>query len=215
LLLLLYDDYNIKKVKHDFGEAMVRYDKTHHAETHKTIINAASNLLREKGFTETSVGTVMKSVGLTHGGFYAHFEDKTAMLVAAMAEAFVESPQNFKQLSRLAQKTGDVGLIAKYYLAEPRVKDVAAGCPAAALVSELPRQEDPVKQAFQFGTVETMRALAEAPGFSEDTDAWAALSMLVGGLTLMRALPDAKTNETIRAQIMEALRKLSNKDDAK
>jgi TetR/AcrR family transcriptional regulator, transcriptional repressor for nem operon len=188
---------------------MVRYDKTRHAETHKSIVNSASALLREKGFTETSVGTVMKSVGLTHGGFYAHFEDKTAMLVAAMTEAFVQSPKNFKFLSEMANSSGDVGLIAKYYLADPRVKDVATGCPAAALVSELPRQEEPVKEAFQFGAAETMRALAEAPGLSEKSDAWAALSMLVGGLTLMRAFPDAQTNETIRNQIIDGLRKLA------
>jgi hypothetical protein len=77
------------------------------------------------------------------------------------------------------------------------------------LVSELPRQEEPVKEAFQFGAAETMRALAEAPGLSEKSDAWAALSMLVGGLTLMRAFPDAQTNETIRNQIIDGLRKLA------
>jgi AcrR family transcriptional regulator len=42
---------------------MVRYDKTRHAETHKSIVSAASALLREKGFTETSVGTVMNQSG--------------------------------------------------------------------------------------------------------------------------------------------------------
>jgi TetR/AcrR family transcriptional regulator, transcriptional repressor for nem operon len=186
---------------------MVRYDKTHHTQTHKSIIDAASKLLREKGFTETSVGTVMKAVGLTHGGFYAHFDDKTAMLVAAMTEAFVESPKNFKFLSAMANGSGDVGVIAQHYLSDARVKDVA-------LVSELPRQEEPVKGAFQFGTAETMRALAEAPGLSEDNDAWAALSMLVGGLTLMRAFPDTKTNETIRNQIIDGLRKLAKPEDA-
>jgi TetR/AcrR family transcriptional regulator, transcriptional repressor for nem operon len=205
----------LKKSTKNLENAMVRYDKSHHAETHKSIVNAASALLREKGFTETSVGTVMKSVGLTHGGFYAHFEDKTAMLVAAITEAFVESPKNFKLLSNIATTSGDVGVIAKHYLAVSRVKDVATGCPAAALVSELPRQEEPVKDAFQFGTAETMRALADAPGLSENSTAWAALSMLVGGLTLMRAFPNAKTNDTIRNQIIDGLRKLAKPEDAK
>jgi TetR/AcrR family transcriptional regulator, transcriptional repressor for nem operon len=194
---------------------MVRYDKTHHAETNKSIVDAASKLLREKGFNETSVGTVMKAVGLTHGGFYAHFEDKTAMLVAAVTEAFVESPKNFKLLSEMANSIGDVGVIAKHYLADARVKDVAVGCPAAALVSELPRQEEPVKEVFQFGTTETMRALADAHGLSESRDAWAALSMLMGGLSLMRVFPDAKTNEIIRGQIIAGLRNLAKTDDAK
>jgi TetR/AcrR family transcriptional regulator, transcriptional repressor for nem operon len=192
---------------------MVRYDKTHHAETHKTIITAASTLLREKGFTETSVGTVMKAVGLTHGGFYAHFEGKTAMLAAATTEAFVQSPKNFKVLADLATDKNDVGLIAKYYLSDSKVKDVAKGCPAAALVSELPRQDRAVQDAFQQGTIETMLELSNAPGLTSES--WAALSMLVGGLTLMRAIPDTKTNDTIRTQITEALRKLAKMDEAK
>jgi TetR/AcrR family transcriptional regulator, transcriptional repressor for nem operon len=135
--------------------------------------------------------------------------------VAAMQEAFVQSPKNFKFLSEMAHKTGDVGVVAKYYLADDRVKDVATGCPAAALVSELPRQELAVQEAFQFGTEETMHALAEAPGLSESTDAWAALSMLVGGLVLMRSLPDAQTNEIIRTQIMDGLRRLAKPENLK
>jgi TetR/AcrR family transcriptional regulator, transcriptional repressor for nem operon len=188
---------------------LVRYDKTHHGETHKAIVTAASTLLREKGFTETSVGTVMKAVGLTHGGFYAHFEDKTAMLAAATAEAFQQSPINFTGLAKMATASGDVGVIAKHYLSEGRVKDVASGCPAAALASELPRQEVDVRLAFQNGTTETLEALAQAPGLSEQENAWAALSMLVGGLMLMRAMPDAKTNADIRSQISDALRTLA------
>jgi TetR/AcrR family transcriptional regulator, transcriptional repressor for nem operon len=192
---------------------MVRYQKTHYDQSHKAIVDAASTLLREKGFTETSVGTVMKSVGLTHGGFYAHFEDKTVMLAAAMQEAFVQSPKNFKFLADMAKAKNDAGLIAKHYLADGLVRDVASGCPAAALVSEVPRQELAVQDAFQTGTIATMEALAEAPGIAEES--WAALSMLVGGLTLMRAIPDEKINTTIRNQIIKALRKLAAQDEAK
>lgn len=189
---------------------MVRYQQNHHDQTHKTIVDAASTLLREKGFTETSVSTVMKAAGLTNGGFYAHFEDKTAMLSAALQEAFVKSPANFKYLAELATTKNDVGLIAKYYLSDSKVKDVAAGCPAAALVSELPRQPNVVQQAFQSGTNATHEALAEAPGLANQ--GWAALAMLVGGLTLMRAMPNAETNSLIRDQIIEALRKLSTEE---
>jgi TetR/AcrR family transcriptional regulator, transcriptional repressor for nem operon len=189
---------------------MVRYKDTHHDQTHKAIVDAASTLLREKGFTETSVATVMKAVGLTHGGFYAHFEDKTAMLTAAMQEAFQQSPKNFKFLAEMAATQNDAGVIAKHYLSEGKVKDVASGCPAAALISELPRQESAVQEAFQQGTIETMIELAKAPGLTNDS--WAALSMLVGGLNLMRAMPDEKTNTIIRGQIIDALRKLSQRD---
>jgi TetR/AcrR family transcriptional regulator, transcriptional repressor for nem operon len=191
---------------------MVRYDEGHRERTQTAIIDAASLLLRDRGFSEASVGNVMKAVGLTHGGFYAHFPDKTAMLTAAVERAFVQSPINFSGLARMAKATSDTGVIAKHYLSEGRVADVATGCPVAALVSEIHRQDKPVQDAFQLGSVETMQALAAAPGLSRaDQDfAWAAFSMLVGGLSLMRAMPDEATKNTIRDQIILALRKLGD-----
>jgi TetR/AcrR family transcriptional regulator, transcriptional repressor for nem operon len=190
---------------------MVRYEQGHRERTQQAIVEAASLLMRDRGFTEASVANVMKAVGLTHGGFYAHFPDKTAMLTAAVEKAFVESPKNFTALSTMARSTGDVGVIAQHYLADRRVEDVASGCPAAALVSEVHRQDIVIQSAFRAGTEETIRALGTAPGLSDDGDdqRWATLAMLVGGLSLMRAMPDAGLNDMIRDQIIAALRKLA------
>jgi TetR/AcrR family transcriptional regulator, transcriptional repressor for nem operon len=191
---------------------MVRYEAGHRERTQQAIVDAASRLMRERGFTEASVGNVMKAVGLTHGGFYAHFPDRTAMLAAAMEEAFVESPKNFSVLAGMAAASGDVGVIARHYLADHRVADVASGCPAAALVSEVHRQDSTVQSRFHEGTQETLHALASAPGLSAqgDDQTWAALAMLVGSLALMRAMPEANLNKTIRAQAISGLRKLAS-----
>jgi TetR/AcrR family transcriptional regulator, transcriptional repressor for nem operon len=190
---------------------MVRYKNDHSTKTREAIIDAAGKLLREKGFAETSVGTVMKAVGLTHGGFYAHFADKTAMLSAAVDEAFVQSPKNFAKLAEMANARNDVGFIAQHYLSDSRVNDRATGCPAAALAGEIPRQELPVVERFEAGTLETVEALAKAPGLSNDDQpfAWAAMSMLVGGLELMRISTNQRQREIIRNQIIAALRSLS------
>jgi TetR/AcrR family transcriptional regulator, transcriptional repressor for nem operon len=154
----------------------------------------------------------MKSVGLTHGGFYAHFDDKTAMLVAALDHAFVESPQNFATLAKMANAKGDAGFIAEKYLADTRVATPATGCPAAALVSELPRQPEAVQNAFEKGARATATAISSASGLTpadRSGEAWAALSLLVGALTLMRAMPDGAVRETVRQQAVDAMRKLS------
>ncbi len=188
---------------------MVRYNESHRARTQAAIIDAAGEMLRDKGFTDTSVGNVMKAVGLTHGGFYAHFADKNAMLGAAVEQAFVQSPKNFTALAGMAKAHSDVGLIAKHYLADSRVEAVATGCPAAALVSEVHRQDHAVQDVFQAGTQETVHALQRAPGL-EGEQAWAALSMLVGGLSLMRAMPDPQVKATIRDEIIKGLRQLAS-----
>jgi TetR/AcrR family transcriptional regulator, transcriptional repressor for nem operon len=192
---------------------MVRYNESHRARTQAAIIDAAGEMLRDKGFTDTSVGNVMKAVGLTHGGFYAHFTDKNAMLGAAVEQAFVQSPKNFAALADMAKASGDAGVVAKYYLADSRVEAIAAGCPAAALVSELHRQDHAVQAAFQSGTKETVEALAHTPGL-EGEHAWAALAMLVGGLSLMRALPDPQVKATIREEIIKGLRQLASPEKA-
>jgi TetR/AcrR family transcriptional regulator, transcriptional repressor for nem operon len=207
--------------------ALVRYKSGHHDATHTAIVTAASKLLREQGFTATSVATVMGAVGLTPGGFYAHFASKTALLEAAVAEAFVESPQNFSVLARIATEKGDAGFVAEKYLADARVASIATGCPAAALVSELHRQPASVQAAFQAGARATALELAKAPGLQPRSDlgpnlatsaevaavadpaAWAALALLMGALGLMRATPDPAVREAIRQQTVAALRTLS------
>jgi TetR/AcrR family transcriptional regulator, transcriptional repressor for nem operon len=128
---------------------MARYKGDHWDKTHAAVIDAAGKMLRQRGFDDTSVVEVMKAVGLTHGGFYAHFDDKTDMLVAALGHAFVGSPKNFATLAKIANAKGDAGLIAEKYLANERLTNPATGCPAAALVSELPRQPEAVQMAFK------------------------------------------------------------------
>jgi AcrR family transcriptional regulator len=190
---------------------MVRYREGHAGRTKREIVDAASRLMRDRGYAEASVGVVMKAVGLTHGGFYAHFPDKTALLATAVEEAFVDSPRNFAFLADLARQTGDIGLIARHYLADQRVANVDTGCPAAALLSETPRQHDAVRVAFQSGVEATMRALATAPGMSKEEGgtSYAALSMLIGGLALMRAVPDPALAAAVRDQIIAGIRMLA------
>ena len=191
---------------------MARYKGDHWDKTHAAIIDAAGRMLRERGFDDTSVVEVMKAVGLTHGGFYAHFDDKTAMLVAALDHAFVESPTNFAVLAKMANAKSDTGFIAEKYLTDARVTNPATGCPAAALVSELPRQPEAVQIAFEKGARATAAAIANTSGLApvdRSGEAWSALSLLVGALTLMRAMPDEALRETVRRQAVEAMRKLS------
>jgi TetR/AcrR family transcriptional regulator, transcriptional repressor for nem operon len=190
--------------------SMTRYKGDHWDKTHSAIVAAAGRLLRERGFDGTSVGEVMKAVGLTHGGFYAHFEDKTALLVAAVQSALAESPKNFALLARLADEAGDPGLVAQYYLGDERVVNVADGCPGGAFISELQRQAVPVQSAFEAGARATAKALGQTPRFGRDeAEDWAGLSMLMGALSMMRATPDLATREAIRNQAVAAFRKLA------
>ncbi|MEO7599173.1 MAG: TetR family transcriptional regulator, partial [Opitutus sp.] len=57
--------------------SVVRYPTAHKTATRRRILDAASQTFRERGVAETGLDEIMRRAGLTHGGFYAHFRDKT------------------------------------------------------------------------------------------------------------------------------------------
>src|SRR5665213_570807 len=78
--MLLYD------FKHLMGPPM-RYSREHKLETHARIVKKASVRLRERGAHGIGVADLMKDAGLTHGGCYAHFDSREALVIEAFAYA--------------------------------------------------------------------------------------------------------------------------------
>ena len=69
----------------------MRYGKEHKEETHKKVVEAASRQFRKDGIEATGVVDLMADVGLTHGGFYAHFSSKETLVKEAIAAASLKS----------------------------------------------------------------------------------------------------------------------------
>src|SRR4030081_14301 len=92
--MLLYD------CKHLMGIAM-RYSKEHKLETHARIVKKASVRLREKGAHGIGVAGLMKEAGLTHGGFYAHFDSREALVIEAFAYATNRLTERWPKLAKL------------------------------------------------------------------------------------------------------------------
>jgi TetR/AcrR family transcriptional repressor of nem operon len=187
---------------------MARYNRNHKASTREAIVKKAAGMIRTNGLDNTGVAHVMNAVGLTHGGFYAHFAGKEALLEAAMEEAIAPSKMRLGMLVKLADEANDPGLIPERYLSAPRAEDIENGCAAAALASELHRAPAPVREAFQLGAAESARALSSI----SDAGGWASYAMLVGGLAIIRALPTGTLQEDVRAEIGKAFRQLKRGD---
>src|SRR5271163_4522903 len=77
----------------------MRYGETRKQETHDKLVGLAGRVLREKGPDQLGVAELMRSAGLTHGGFYAHFKSKDALLAEALESAFAQSGQRVRQLT--------------------------------------------------------------------------------------------------------------------
>ena len=162
-----------------------------HQLSHERIHDAAARSVRRHGYAGVGVADVMKEAGLTHGGFYAHFKSRDALLAAAVGHAGAESGQALVQRMAALRERGasPVAALVETYLAQAAVEDVETGCPVAALCTEIPRQADEVKTVSRqsvLGLVELARSVL--PPASPKEQAFALASSLVGAVQLARAL---------------------------
>jgi AcrR family transcriptional regulator len=171
--------------------------------THDRIVDTAAQALRAGGFSGVGVADIMKRAGLTHGGFYAHFASRDALLAEALDRAGQDSRARQRQTIDAAQARGQSALraIVEGYLSERHLQAPEKGCPVAALASEMPRQADAVREAAARRVESLQRAIAESlpPGSPPETAAIVA-GQLVGSLQLARAIADpAKARRQLAA----------------
>src|SRR5580692_10488260 len=125
----------------------MRYSREHKQETHAKIVKKAAVLLREKGAHGIGVADIMKEAGLTHGGFYAHFDSRESMLAEAADRAGAESVAVSTRVAATAPPDEALQALVRAYLSKEHVKNMELGCPIAALGSEMPRQAPEVRRA--------------------------------------------------------------------
>ncbi len=164
--------------------------------THERILEVASRTLRRNGYAGVGVADVMKQAGLTHGGFYAHFASKEALLEEAVARVGEGRTQALSRRIDAARKRGQSALRAllEGYLSEAHLRDVEGGCMVAALGSEMPRQSSNLL-ACSTDRVRSLIALVQRalPDGGTQDQAMVIASTMVGALQLARAFgPDAQ-----------------------
>src|SRR5436190_18125141 len=115
--------------------------------THERIVHAAARAIRRNGYAGTGVADIMKEAGLTHGGFYAHFASREAMLAEAADRAGSESVAAIERIAASAPAQRALHKMLEAYLSKTHVAAFESGCAAAALGSEMPRQAPEVRRA--------------------------------------------------------------------
>src|SRR5437868_10519927 len=136
--------------------------------THERIVGAAARAIRRSGYDGTGVADIMKKVGLTHGGFYAHFASREAMLAEAADRAGAESVATLTRVAAAAPPQEALRSMIRAYLSKEHVEDAETGCPVAALGSETPRQATKVRRAATRGIRNMIDVLARhSPGRGE------------------------------------------------
>ena len=172
------------------------------------ILEVASRGVRRDGFHGIGVADVMKQAGLTHGGFYAHFESRDELLGAAAARAGQDSRALFEDLVERLTAAGvpPFRAMVETYLHESGIANCENGCPVAALVSEMPRQSEPVQQVSRALMTHLHRLVGETLGDRAPADeAWSIVSSLVGALQLARAFGDNDQGRAVLDSTKQAL----------
>lgn len=179
----------------------MRYSKEHKLETHARIVRKASVRLREKGAHGIGVADLMKEAGLTHGGFYAHFDSREALVVEAFAYAMDRSTDRWRRLGDQTPPDKRLAAIVASYLTPAHRDDPGRGCAIPALGAEIARESPRARKAFAAKLEQMIDMLAtQIPEVSRKAarrEAMASLATMMGTLVLARIAGSGEFSDLI------------------
>ncbi len=172
----------------------MRYSEDHKAQTHQRIIDEASERFRRDGIGATGLQPLMKALGLTHGGFYAHFKSKDDLVEQALGAAAAKLADGVEKTFSEAQPLQN---FIRYYLSNTHRTHPGKGCPLTTMCAELGQrgQASPTTDAVVQSRFSKLAEHLEGP--DADEQAIALLSTLVGALVLSRSVADPQLSERI------------------
>jgi AcrR family transcriptional regulator len=177
--------------------------------THDRIVETAARAIRRSGYDGTGVSDIMKEAGLTHGGFYAHFASREAMLAEAADRAGADGVDAIARVAAAAPPKQARHALVNAYLSKAHVDSPETGCAVAALGSEMPRQAPEVRRAATRRITEMIDLVArQSPDWGQQgahEQALVTVATLVGALVLARAVDDPRLSDAIRKAALKHL----------
>lgn len=176
--------------------------------SHDRIVDAAARAIRRHGYAGVGVADVMKDAGLTHGGFYAHFESRDALLVAAIERAGRGSASHIAKSTAALRDEGasPFRALVESYLSDRLLKSPDAGCPVAMLCSEMPRQAGAVRKASTARVDSLLKYVGRSLSPAVPADqAGVIAATLVGSLQIARAIGSVEQGKRLLATARKTL----------
>jgi TetR/AcrR family transcriptional repressor of nem operon len=187
----------------------MRYTPEHKAEIHQKIVKDASRRVRAEGITGAAVSAVMQDAGLTHGGFYKHFESKDDLLMQSLSAAFQEIADRLAHAGEQSRPETAWKAIVKTYLSLEYCDHIERGCPLPALAPELARADKSMKaRIFEELKKYRSRMLPFMPGqrtAEKERAFFSIFSTMVGAIEIARMLPEPTMREKVLASARDLL----------
>jgi TetR/AcrR family transcriptional regulator, transcriptional repressor for nem operon len=179
----------------------MRYSKEHKLETHARIVKKASVRLREKGAHGIGVADLMKEAGLTHGGFYAHFDSRDALVIEAFVYAMDRGRERWRKLVEATPPEKRLATVVDSYLSRLHRDDPGSGCAVPTLGAEIARESPKTRKAFAAKLEQMIDMLAqlipEVPRKAARKQAMAAIATMMGTLVLARVAGNGDFSDEI------------------
>jgi TetR/AcrR family transcriptional regulator, transcriptional repressor for nem operon len=187
----------------------MRYSKEHKQETHARIVRRASVRLREKGAHGIGVADLMKEAGLTHGGFYAHFDSREALLIEAFGYAMDRSMDYWRKNAEQTSPEKRLATIVDSYLTTTHRDDPGRGCAVPTLGAEIARESPKARKAFAAKLEQMIDMIAgqliDLPPKAARKQAAATLATMMGTVVLSRIAGNGEFSDEILAAGREAV----------
>lgn len=189
----------------------MRYSSSHKTETRQRILTMAALRFRAEGVANVGIANLMADLGLTHGGFYAHFHSKDDLVAQSCRQALLDMNEIWQAQLEQAPSGAGVKRLAKDYLSAAHRDFPDSGCAAAALAGELARHDKPTRQAFSEGLQALLHTLRQAQqcdtaaGSRPALAPEACLALMVGALLLSRATADEVLSDRLLQTATAAL----------
>jgi TetR/AcrR family transcriptional regulator, transcriptional repressor for nem operon len=182
----------------------MRYPIEQKAQTRAKIISVAARLFREHGAQANGIGSVMKEIGLTKGGFYRHFKSRDQLYVEAIARAFREMGDGMTAAAERAPKGQELKLMIERYLSMGHLQSRGLGCVMSTLGSDIARYPVAIrKQINEVMLSYRERLLPYMPGKTREeriSKFGLLYSSMVGVLVTARTFHDEEMQESMLAQ---------------
>jgi TetR/AcrR family transcriptional repressor of nem operon len=177
--------------------------------SHARIVDGAARLTRARGLEATSVSDVMADAGLTHGGFYRHFDSKEDLVVAAIESAFAEILGDLEVQGTGGTSAEAVHSFVAHYLSDAHLTHAAEGCPIPALGADVARGPTSARKAFTAGIDRMIALLSNGlPGSrAERTVEAATIVVLMAGAVLVARACEPDTARQVMSAVRTGIRK--------
>lgn len=187
----------------------MRYSKEHKQETHARIVRKAATRLREKGAHGIGVADLMKDAGLTHGGFYAHFDSREALVIEAFSYAMDRSTERWRKVAEEVPPEKRLATIVETYLTPTHRDDPGHGCAVPSLGAEIARETPKTRKAFAQKLEQMIDMMADqildVPRKTARKQAMAALATMMGTIVMARISGNGELSEEVLSAGREAV----------